>query len=157
MIRILIMKWLWMFCMLIAIPLHAEIYVCKDDLNRTVYQDEPCERSTMRILQKAPEPSVADQMAAKERLEKYHERSQQLAAQTQAENLERQRQALEEERLALEKQRIELLERQSAAEQNRYPVYVRPMYPPRYGRHEQRHRNRDFGNQYRLRSRSPAP
>jgi hypothetical protein len=150
-------------CLMFAAPfittaVQANIFVCKDVNNKTIYQDEPCTNKTIRTLPKAPEPSPEELLSAQQRIDKINERYQERAAAAEAQRIEQEKNDLAQEQLALEKQKIELLEKQALAEENRYPVYVQPRYPSRYGR-QGLHRNHDrkFGNQYRLRPQRPAP
>ena len=151
------MKWLWLLSIIISLQSHAEIFVCKDDKNKTIYQDEPCKNQTLRTLQKAPEPSLEDQLIAQDRLDQLKAVSQQRALTAEAERIEQEKRELELEKLALEKQKIELLEKQALAEQNRYPVYVQPRYP-HYGRlWPNKYNDSKFNKKYRLRPDRAVP
>lgn len=127
------MKLPLLFAALVALPVQAEIFVCQDAQNKTIYQDEPCAHQTLRTLKNVPAPTLEEQALAQERIDKINETYRLRAAQTESERLAQEKQDLELERIALEKQRIELLEQQAQNERYPYPIYVNPRFKNRYG------------------------
>lgn len=109
-----------------SIKANAEIFVCKDDKSRTIYQDKPCATKTIRKLETLPPPSIEEQGLAQERIDKMNEMSQQRAATVEAERLQQEKNDIEQERIALEKRRLDLLEKQATLEEEPRYIYVNP-------------------------------
>lgn len=127
------MKAILIILSIITLPAHADIFVCLDDKNRTVYQDEPCADKTIRTIKNVPAPTPEEQALAQERIDQIHETSRLRATETELERLEQEKREIELEKIALERQRLELLEQQALNERHPYPIYVNPRYRNRYG------------------------
>ncbi len=107
---------------------NAEIFVCKDDKSRTIYQDTPCATETIRKLDTLPPPTIEEQALAQERIDKMNEISQHRAAIAEAERLQQEKNDLEQERVAVEKRRLELQEKQATLEEEPRYIYVNPRF-----------------------------
>jgi hypothetical protein len=127
------MKIILIMFAVIALPARADIFVCQDDKNRTIYQDEPCANQTIRTIKNVPAPTPEEQALAQERIDQINESYRLRATETELERLEQEKREIELEKIALEKQRIELLEQQALNERHPYPIYVNPRYKNRYG------------------------
>ena len=105
---------------LLSFSLHAfaDVFVCKDDKGKTIYQDKPCLNASSRKLEILPAPSIEEQNLAQERIKKITEESQQRAAAAELERQQQEKKDAELEKIALEQRILELLEKQAAAEQN---------------------------------------
>jgi hypothetical protein len=127
------MKTMLIMFAVIALPARADIFVCQDDKNRTIYQDEPCATQTIRTIKNVPGPTPEEQAIAQQRIDQINETYRLRATETELERLEQEKRDIELEKIALEKQRIELLEQQALNERHPYPIYVNPRYRNRYG------------------------
>ena len=124
--------------LLLGIPLvaSAEIYKCKDSNQKLVYQDTPCTTKPVGKLAPLPPLSQADELRAKERLDRlleenrYYDKKYREEAQLKADEVRRQeaREDRERELAAAEAQR------ESSS------VYI-PVYGPGYPYGRPRHRD----------------
>ncbi|HSI38138.1 MAG TPA: DUF4124 domain-containing protein [Methylotenera sp.] len=110
-----------------SLQAHADIYVCRDNQKRTIYQDEPCAVEMTRKLKILPAPSAEAQLLAQERVRRSNEIWQQRALQRRQDEMY----ALELERLDIEKRKLELLEEQALASEQAVPIFAHPNF--RYG------------------------
>lgn len=129
------MKVLFLLLMLsTALQVQAEVYVCTSDKG-TIYQDKPCASGQTRKLDITPAPTLEEQNAAQQRLQKISEQSQKFEMAAERARQQQAKEAAEQEKLALERRKLELLEQQAVAEQNTkqwvwgYPWYKRPYFP----------------------------
>jgi hypothetical protein len=127
----------FVFAMLLGIPLlaSAEVYKCKDHNQKLVYQDSPCTTKTVGKLAPPPPVSQADELRAKERLDRlldenrYYDRKRREEAQLKAEELRR-----------LEAREVRERELAAAEAQREGSVYI-PVYGPGYPYGRPRHRD----------------
>ena len=109
------MKWnLLMFAVLaFSASAQAEMFKCKDDRGRAVYQEQPCENSNLRAIGTVKKPGTvsADEVSRME-AEKAKTRSR-LDAQYKAEQEAR----AEYEKRMMERRRVEALEDQARAQE----------------------------------------
>lgn len=115
----------------LAMQVHAAIYVCKDASNHKTYQDEPCTTQTIGRLEHVPDAPIEDQKRVQQSIrsanENYIKRMQmQKAEQLEQQELERQRLALE-----VERRKLEQLEQQ---EQFGQPVVIVNPWSRRFDR-----------------------
>lgn len=150
------MKLIFMLSMvLLSIEAHAEIFVCRDAQNKTIYQDKPCALETVRTLEPIPAPSIEEQILAQERIDKLNEISSQRAMAAETERLQQEKNNLEQEKIELEKRKLELVEKQATLDEQpvtRY-IYVNPNLRPRVQR---LHQHRDWHHQKRQNPQTPV-
>ncbi len=127
----------------------AEIFVCKDNHNKIIYQDEPCLNTMLRTLKNVPDASIEDQNLARERIDKANALSLQRAQLAETERQQQDKANREYQAISIEKRKLELLEKQNLeSEQVIVPQWivggrsgfgVNRFNPYRYG-------NNKFGN-----------
>ncbi|WP_047539565.1 DUF4124 domain-containing protein [Methylotenera versatilis] len=113
---------IFLFGMLIALQVNAEIFKCKDANNKISYQNNPCSTTTVGKVRKDADVSEEDRLKAQGRVDAVFERERQKNADEERERLARQERAkefqLQKEAKANEDKKMKLLERQViAAEQ----------------------------------------
>lgn len=117
--------------LLFSLQVHADIYVCRDDQKRMIYQDEPCAVEMIRKLKGLPAPSAEEQLLVQERIRRLNEISQQRAAMAELQRRQDEMNALALERIDLEKRQLDLLEKQASASEQALPIFIDPNF--RYG------------------------
>ena len=98
---------------LISFEACADIFVCKDNFAKIIYQDEPCQTTTLRTLKNVPDAPIEDQILARERIEKANALSLQRAQLAATERQEQDKANREYQAIAVEKRKLELLEKQN--------------------------------------------
>lgn len=113
-----------------SLQAHADIYVCRDNQKRTIYQDEPCAIEMTRKLKTLPAPSAEELLLAQERVRRSNEFWQQRSSLAELQRRQDEIYALELEKIDIENRKLELLEKQALASQA-MPIFVHPNF--RYG------------------------
>ena len=125
-----------------SLQAHADIYVCRDALKRTIYQDEPCTVEMVRKLKTVPPPSVEELWLAEERVRRSNEILALAALQRRQDEIY----ALELEKIDIENRKLELLEKQALASEQAMPIFVHPNFRYGFSRHGfHRHEFNKFG------------
>lgn len=118
-----------------SLQAHADIYVCRDTLKKTIYQDEPCAVEMVRMLKTVPPPSAEELWLAQERVRSLNEYWQQSAALAQLQRRQDEIYALELEKIDLEKRKLELQEKQALASEQTVPIFVNPNFSYGFNSH----------------------
>lgn len=140
---------------LLSFKAHAEIFVCRDVKDKTVYQDTPCTTETIRKLEVIPAPSLEEQALAQERIDRLNEISHQRAMAADSERIQQEKNNIEQEKIDLEKRKLELQEKQAILDEQpatRY-IYVNPQLRHRWPRP---HQHKDWHQPRRQNTQTPV-
>lgn len=130
-----IMKVLLLLALLLPLGAQADIYKCKDSQQKLVYQDTPCAiKSVGKIAPVAP-LSQADELRAKERLDRLLEQNRYSDQRLREDARLRQQELLRLEALEEREREAALVQREQGE------VYI-PMYGPGYHFGRSRHHDR---------------
>ena len=119
--------------LMLACPVSAEIYKCRDAEGKVIYQGTPCAQTTLGRVQPPPPVSEQDRQRAREDLERLQRANREFAAER-----EKEWQRQEEARLRAEEQERlrQQAERERLEAEARTPLYWYPWhqhYPAYHG------------------------